>query len=345
MKIEHKKLLLVIVIIGAVICSLSAFLLQKKQNFLSSLFHKSYQGKTEKIIAATIGEYSSLTYLAKEKGYFQENGLDVETREYVSGPPAVADLLAGKVDMATAADFVGVRNIYTNKDLRILAQAAEAESFFLVADRKKGIQTAADLKGKRIGVTKKTAGEFYFERFLTLKNIPLSNVQLVDLSVADIDTQITEGKIDGGITFDPHIYNVKKQLGKDAVVFSIQGRQKLFSLLYTTSQTIKNNPDAVNRYIRSLKQAETYLNEHNTEGRDTIGKILKYDSQYLQYFWPKFSFDLTLSQQLLISMEDEARWTIENKLTPETHVPNYLSFISKDALQKAKPNGVKLVTQ
>ena len=41
--------------------------------------------------------------------------------------------------------------------------------------------------------------------------------------------------------------------------------------------------------------------------------------------------------------QDEARWRIENKLTDQTMVPNYLDFIYIDALQAVKPEGVTLI--
>src|SRR5487761_1153534 len=85
--------------------------------------------------AGIVGEYGSLSIIAQKKGFFEANGLDVSLKNYVSGPPAVADMFAGKVDLVTAADFVGVENSFDHPDLRILATQASADSFFLVVRR------------------------------------------------------------------------------------------------------------------------------------------------------------------------------------------------------------------
>jgi hypothetical protein len=59
----------------------------------------------------------------------------------------------------------------------------------------------------------------------------------------------------------------------------------------------------------------------------------------------KFSinFELFLDQGLLLVMEDQARWMIQNRLTEQTKVPNYLDYIDPGPLLKADPKAVRLV--
>jgi NitT/TauT family transport system substrate-binding protein len=46
---------------------------------------------------------------------------------------------------------------------------------------------------------------------------------------------------------------------------------------------------------------------------------------------------------MLILLEDQARWRIEQGLTDATEVPNYLSFIYLDALEEVKPEAVTII--
>ena len=55
-----------------------------------------------------------------------------------------------------------------------------------------------------------------------------------------------------------------------------------------------------------------------------------------------FQFRLSLDQPILVSLEDEARWAIRNKLTDVTKVPNYLDYIYTDALKAVKPGAVTI---
>ena len=57
----------------------------------------------------------------------------------------------------------------------------------------------------------------------------------------------------------------------------------------------------------------------------------------------KSTFALSLDQELLIMMEDEARWMIKNRLTGQTRVPNYLSYMDATALSHVVPRAVTMI--
>ena len=154
----------VVCIVAASLSALWYFYIAKPQS--SSI----YSGKVNKINIGNVGEYSIFNLIARDKGFFLRNGLDAHIAEYSSGPPAVADLLAGKNDFAIGADFVGVNAIFTHPDLRIISQVSQQFSFSIIARKDKAIASPADLKGKRIGVTKNGAGEFFLGRFLNFNN-------------------------------------------------------------------------------------------------------------------------------------------------------------------------------
>lgn len=146
----------------------------------------TYTGPVERVTTGLIGEYAALILIAQDQGYFKAAGLDVTLKDYSSGPAALADLLAGKLDTAMGADFAGVRNSFAGEDLKILAIMSKAEAFDMIARRDHDISTIADLKGKQIGVTRKTVGEFYLGQFLTFNKLSLSDVSIIDLPQPDL---------------------------------------------------------------------------------------------------------------------------------------------------------------
>jgi len=52
---------------------------------------------------------------------------------------------------------------------------------------------------------------------------------------------------------------------------------------------------------------------------------------------------LMLDQTILVSLEDEARWAMKERLTDKKEVPNYLDFIYVDALEQVKPETVTII--
>jgi len=297
----------------------------------------------EKVTIGNIGEYSIFNIIAKENGYFRDNALDATVDEYESGPPAMAALLSGEADIIVSADFVGVRNIFTHPEIRILAQASKHRVFQVVARKDKGIESPADLRGKKIGVTKKSVGEFFLGRFLAFNNLYVADVKAIDLVPAAMIEQLTQGTIDAALIFEPHAYGLEQKLGDMVHVWSAQGEQNVFALIYSTDAFVQMHPEVIERYLRSLESAEIYTKQYPAEAKELAVRALHYDHAYVDYSWSKFSHTLGLNQELLITMEDEARWVIDNGLTEEQKVPNYLENIYFDGLERVKPESVTII--
>jgi NitT/TauT family transport system substrate-binding protein len=290
-------------------------------------------GPAQNVRVGNVGVYTIFNVIAKEKGYFEANGLNAQVTEFTSGPESLAGLLAGKTDINIAADYVGVRNIFTNPEIRILAQVNQHRIFQLAA-KKDRIRSPQDLKGKKIGVTKNSAGEYFLGNFLVDNNLKLSDITLVDLTPAEMITQVANGTIDGMVVFEPHVYNLKKILGNNFIAWDIQGNQNISAVVFTTKAFIDQNPEVIKKYLQSLLDAEKYYQTHVPETKELVIQKFKFDKDYIEYSWPKLTHHITLNQELILGMEDEARWTIENKLTDKTTVPNYLEYIYFDGLSR-----------
>lgn len=295
------------------------------------------------ITTGFIGEYAGLVLIAQDRGYFKEAGLDVTLMPYPSGPAAIADLLAGKLDTAMASDFAGVRNSFAGEDIKILATLSKSEAFDLIARRDHGINTAIGLRGRRIGVTRKTVGEFYLGQFLIFNKLSGRDVTIVDQPQDQLVVALKAGELDAAVLFEPNAYQAKKQLGANAVRWSVQADQSIYSLLYSTSKYTTKHSETVERYLRAVVRAEDYMRNHKSESQSIVAQKLGYTQEYIEYIWPKFSFVASLDQELLLNMDDEARWAIENRLTTSLTVPNYLRLLYLPALDAVKPQGITVI--
>lgn len=302
-----------------------------------------YQGPVESVTSGTVREYSSLSIIAQDQGYFRDNGLEVTLEEYPSGPPAVAAMLAGEIDMATAADFVGVSNSFKGEDIRILATQMRADSFFMVVRRDHAIMAPKDLKGKKIGLTEKTAGEFYLGQYLILNQLNYQDVAISYHTPAEMVDMFIAGTLDAIVTFDPHIGRAQTSLEDNASVWPLQGEQKLSSLLYGTGALAKKRPEVVKRYLQALIQAEAFVQNNDKAAQEIIGRHLGYDSTYMHTLWSRLAIDVSLGQDLLITMEDQARWAIANHIVDAPNVPDYYRLVYFDGLEAVKPDGITII--
>lgn len=297
----------------------------------------------QRIRIANIGEYSVLNLIAARQGLFAQHGLDADVREYDVGPSVMNALVSGEVDVSVTADFVGVTYLFKNPDIRIFAQTSDHDVFRVIGLHAKGVRTPADLKGKTIAVTRKSAGEFYLGRFLTFNDLLLSDVHIVDMPPAEIARAVRAGTVDAALTFDPYAYDLKEDLGDTVEEWTVQAEQRTFALAYGMKDFIAAHPDVIQNYLAALIDAQKFAELHPEEAQKILAQEMQYSDTYVRATWPNFRHRVRLDQELLIVMEDEARWSIDNHLTNVTKIPNYLNAVYQDALLAIDPYAVTIL--
>lgn len=301
-----------------------------------------YKGPVEKITVAA-GKTALLAYVAQDQGHFADYGLEVTINTFEAGKLATDAMLVGEADISTASSSVLVSHSFERDDLRTFSGIATFQIQELVARTDHGIEQIDDLRGKRIGVTRKSAGEAALGRFLTLNGLSFQDVEIVDLKPQEIEDAMVRGVIDAALAWEPHVYNIKQALGDTVVSWPGDSDQDSTFMLITTADWLTDHPSVAECFLMALLQAEQYVKENDDEARTLVQQLFDYEPGYLQSVWPKYSYAVRLPQALILAMEDEARWRIENKLTDKTTVPNYLDFIYIGALEAVSPQAVTVI--
>jgi NitT/TauT family transport system substrate-binding protein len=145
-------------------------------------------GPREKItIGTNLNVMVGLLLIAEDRGYYQAQGLEVLFKEYQTGFEPLRDVREGRLDLASCAEFALVGEIFTGgTGLRCLAAIGSGEVDLLIARRDKGVNRPEDLRGKTIGVPRKTSAEFFLGRFLALNHMSLKDVTVVDIKPLDL---------------------------------------------------------------------------------------------------------------------------------------------------------------
>jgi NitT/TauT family transport system substrate-binding protein len=302
-----------------------------------------YAGPRLKIsLGVNNSELSTLVWIAQDKGYFREQGLEADVKSYQSGIFAMEALLAGEVDLAAAADFVFVQKILAGKDnLRILGAMAETFNQEMVVRKDLGISRPRDLKGKRVGVIRGTVGEFFLAAFLTLYGLSLEDLEMVDLKPVEMEAALAAGQVEAVVIWEPYLFAIKTRLGDQ--VAGWRDRSSLFFwLLGTTREVIQAKGEALGRVLRALAQAETWVNQQNREAKELMRRRLGYDAAYADHVWSQGKYALSLDQALLLHMEDQARWQMP-RAAGKNAMPNFLDFFYLEPLQQAAPQAITIM--
>lgn len=294
-------------------------------------------------ISAGSSEFSILTLVAKENGYFASHGLNVTFTAYPSGIEAMDLLLAKKVDLAYAAEFVGVTYLLRPSDIRILGTTATSEVISLVTRNDRNITSTSDLKGKIIAVPKNTQAEFFLGRFLTLSGMNYTDVKVRYLAPAEIVTSVVQGESDGAVIWEPYASRISQGLGDNGRSRSAQNGQMFFWTIYTRPDVLHDKSAILTRYFKALSDAEKFIINHKPEAQSSMTSRLNLSDEYADQIWQKMRFATSLDQSLIIAMEDETRWMMSNNLTKATLMPVYPVNLSPEFLKKEKPWAVNII--
>lgn len=335
-----------LIIAGIIVALVGLYL-----GFSSNFFQKQsippkYTGPIEKI---TIGMVLALPiaplWVAENKGYFQEVGLEPDLQEFDTGKTALKAMAEqGNLDIVTTAQTPVVLNSFDRNDYAIISGISYTDNDIKMLSRKdRGIVSPGDLKGKSIGVTKDTLGHFFLDSFLTHNGIKISEVKIIDLETKFLPSALAEGSVDAIAAGSDTISIAQSRLESNALLFSNKNIFRADFYFAANKTFISEHSDTIKRFLKAIDKGETFIAENREEAIEIVSKRLGITREATASLWSDYEFNLFLDQATLLTLEQQARWVIKNELTDKTKIPNYLDFIYFEALEKVKPEAVTIV--
>lgn len=287
--------------------------------------------------------FFGLVRLAKEEGFFKECGLDVVYEFYPHGVASLKAIQTGEVDMAIGAEFPFVKQNFQGSRLKTIASIAKVDVLELIARKDRGISKPSDLKGKRVALIKGSQLEFCLDRFMIRNRLTLKDIEILNLLPPAIEKSILEGAADAMVFREPMTGRVKAGLGDNWISWWIQDQQKVFWIIACKDAYVSQQPKTIKRFLLAIRKAELFYMNNPQKTIDIIIKRGNLEPERFKRMLPKIEYKLSLEKELLIAMEDEARWHIENGYTDAKEVPNYLDQIYFDALESVNPDAVNII--
>ncbi len=294
-------------------------------------------------VALTTQPQSTLVHVALDKGYFLNSGLDVQPQIHSFGKAALQSVLDGKADFATVAETPIMLSVLKGDRIFVIANIeTSTRNDAVIARTDAGIVKPADVKGKRIGFTPGTTSDFFLDSFLTAQGLTRHEITPVPLKPEEMQDALLTRKVDAAATWNYPLTQIQRQLGAQAVVFYDQQIYTETFNVAAMQDFVRQNPQTVSRFLRALIQAEDFVAKQPDEAQDIVTAAVKVDKELVRQVWDAFSYQVSLNQNLLITLEDETRWAMKNKLTDKTVMPNYSDYIHVDSLKAVKPEAVKM---
>jgi len=331
-------ILIILIVIGLGVWSYFVFTgKEATEKYVGPIKKVTFGGSTTHKIAAV--------FVAKDKGYFKEEGIDLEVKKFGSGKASFEAMLKGDVDISAAADTPLVFESFIREDFYIIAGIYTSYDDKVIARKDRGINSIADLRGKKVGLTKGTSAQFLLDLLLIYNQIPSSKIEVVDIKPMDLVTALENGDVDAISAWEPIPFEAEQVLkGKTIRFLNEEFYRKIFYFALK-KDFARDNPGVVKRFIKAIDRAKTFLRENEDESQTIVAEELNLGKEAVARGWKEGKFTLFLDQAFIVSLEDQARWAIKNKLTDATKVPNYLDYIYFDALEAVKPQSMTIIRE
>lgn len=282
-------------------------------------------------------------YVAQEKGFYKDEGIDVEI--VPGGPDVVIEqqVVNGAVDLGISS----MDSLLVNRDnglpLVSLAQITQKSSYRLLAKKSTGIDTPAKMKGKKVG-SWMGSQQFQILAFLEKNGLdPKTDINLVKQGFT-MD-QFFNDQVDVAISTIYNEYHVVLESGmkeSDMNVFNIEdaGVAMLEDTLIAKEDWVKDNRELAVKTVRATLKGWNYAIDHQDEAVDIVMKHVTEGSTTKEH-------QVTMLQEMakLVRPEgftsDQVGMFVDNSLKVTADISLEYSLIKKPAdLTKAVDKSV-----
>jgi len=221
-------------------------------------------------------------YIAKELGYFDEEGINVDLAAFESGLQSLRGGVAGSVDLLGASAEPVINAISRGAKIRSIFSYAHKLTVVMVAQ--KSIQKAAELRGKNLGIQEVGAfREVMTRAVLQSAGLTPQDVHYIPVSSAGYVTALLRNKIDTAIL---HIDQAYMARSKEASLHVLVPLWEImpsywYGTFSTTEEFVHKDPDLLNRAVAALIKAHRFMYRNKDRTLELASKHTGYPKEVL----------------------------------------------------------------
>lgn len=208
-------------------------------------------------------------YLAKDKGFFKEAGIEVNLIVLTGLAERNSALKSGEIDaLAAPVDYFVLsagNNLITNI---VMAIDESVGGDGIVA--KKEIQQFSDLKGKRVAFQRGLPSEFFLRALLQQYKVNIDNLKTVDMETAQAGAAFLSNDVDAAVVWEPWLTKAKEQGNGHILASTKDYRNLIVDCLAFNTDVIKNDSEDVQKIVNAVLKAIKFAKEHPEEANKVM---------------------------------------------------------------------------
>jgi NitT/TauT family transport system substrate-binding protein len=281
-------------------------------------------------------------YLAQEKGFCKENGIELifideplDAARQEAFKQGMLDCEAGTIDLLVAKAALDVPVVAVME----IDQSAGADA--IVASE--GINKLEDLAGKKVALTRDDVGETFLSILLHKNNLSFKNLIILPKNTEEVAQTFLNGEADACVTWEPYVSLALKKPLSHILASTKDHPGIIIDTLNVRSDLAENNPELVKNIMKSWFMALHYCREHPDEAYEIISKY--YNLTPTQYKEQIRGLKWENSKEQLAYEENKEWIQIFNMITEIKFKNNRISkkpeaskFLNHDLIEKLYEN-------
>ena len=237
----------------------------------------AYAAEALKEIHIDWATYNPVSMILKQKGLlekeFAKDGIGIVWVQSAGSNKALEFLNAGSIDFGSSAGSAALVARINGNPIKSIYVYSRPEWTALVTAKDSKIATVADLKGKRVAVTRGTDPHIFLVRALLDAGLSEKDITPVLLQHADGKTALIRGDVDAWAGLDPMMAQAEVEEG--ARLFFRKPDANTWGILNVREQFLKDYPDVVRRVLATYEEARKYSVANYDDLKKTFIAITK----------------------------------------------------------------------
>ncbi|GGH12392.1 ABC transporter substrate-binding protein [Paenibacillus segetis] len=280
--------------------------------------------------------------VAVSKGIFKKHGIEAELITFATPAEGINSLFIKQVDVAYGADFPllnavskGNYSIISSTGTATDANASEWKLFV-----RNDIQSAADLKGKKLSFSRGTFIPYLWDVYLGENGIALKDVELIGQGGFDESyVALKKGEIDGTWIYGSVL---KEKFGALQEAHELTDMSKtpvrLGTGLIVSDELIDSNSDQLVEFLKALDEASEYAQAHPDETADILFKEVKQPREATLKDLPNNPWSIGFTEKAYNGLVGQKKYMIDNKIIEQDF--ELKDKLNLDLVRKAFPDRV-----
>ncbi len=278
---------------------------------------------------------------AEKQGFFKDSNVDAKLSNFAMGVDTINAVLTEQADTGIAADYVAINSL-AKGDLVIVATLTRGNDKTSKANQllaNGNIKSAADLKGKKIGVNKGTVNEFVWAQYLKAHDLSEKDITYVPYSTPDeAIVGVKKRDIDAVWVSGALLEKFKSIEGVHQIDDLTGAGITIDSYLLAKKALVKENPKAVENALKALNEGVQYVQNHKEETAKLAFEQLKLPEDGVLKDLDRNNYVLGFTKEDANHLEEMKSWMEEKGILSKSFSLD--DKLSLEPLKKALPESV-----